>query len=109
MQLATLLKTWWQAGVADEILVQVSYVIGVAEPLNIYVNTYGTSHLQISDGEIQQKVAQLFDLRPGAIERNSNSASLSIRKLPLMVILGEKIKLLPNGLCRVTTPYTKKC
>ncbi|HOO23612.1 MAG TPA: methionine adenosyltransferase [Paludibacteraceae bacterium] len=58
------------AGVADEILVQVSYAIGVAEPLNIYVNTYGTSHLQISDGEIAQKVAQLFDLRPGAIERN---------------------------------------
>lgn len=56
------------AGVADEVLIQVSYAIGVAEPVNIYVNTYGKSNVAISDGEIAQKVAELFDLRPKAIE-----------------------------------------
>ena len=57
------------AGVAKEVLVQVSYAIGVAEPLNIYVNTYGTSKVPFSDSEIGEKVSQLFDLRPGAIEK----------------------------------------
>ncbi|MBO7269989.1 MAG: methionine adenosyltransferase, partial [Bacteroidales bacterium] len=56
------------AGVADEMLIQVSYAIGVAEPVNIYVNTYGKSNVSISDGEIAQKVAEIFDLRPKAIE-----------------------------------------
>ncbi len=57
------------AGVADEILVQVSYAIGVAEPTNIYVNTYGTSKLQLTDGEIAQEVAKIFDMRPYFIEQ----------------------------------------
>lgn len=56
------------AGVAPEILVQVSYAIGVAKPMNIYVNTYGKSNLSISDGDIAKKVEQLFDMRPKAIE-----------------------------------------
>ena len=56
------------AGVADEMLVQVSYAIGVARPVNIYVNTYGRSHVKMSDGDIAQKIAELFDLRPKAIE-----------------------------------------
>ena len=56
------------AGVADEMLVQVSYAIGVARPINIYVNTYGRSHVGLSDGEIAKKVDELFDLRPKAIE-----------------------------------------
>ncbi|MCD7971675.1 MAG: methionine adenosyltransferase [Candidatus Azobacteroides sp.] len=56
------------AGVSDEILVQVSYAIGVAEPVNIYVNTYGKCKINMSDGEIARKVAELFDLRPKAIE-----------------------------------------
>ncbi|MDR1860751.1 MAG: methionine adenosyltransferase [Bacteroidales bacterium] len=56
------------AGVSDEVLVQVSYAIGVAEPMNIFVNTYGKSKVAISDGEIAQKVATLFDMRPKAIE-----------------------------------------
>lgn len=56
------------AGVADEILVQVSYAIGVVEPTSIYVDTYGTSKVTLSDGEIAKKVAQLFDMRPFAIE-----------------------------------------
>ncbi|MVO09067.1 methionine adenosyltransferase [Flavobacterium sp. TP390] len=57
------------AGVADEILVQVSYAIGVAEPTNIYVNTYGTSKLTSTDGEIAKKVAEIFDMRPYFIEQ----------------------------------------
>jgi S-adenosylmethionine synthetase len=56
------------AGVADEILVQVSYAIGVARPINIYVNTYGRSRINMSDGEIAGKIEELFDLRPKAIE-----------------------------------------
>jgi len=58
------------AGVADEVLVQVSYAIGIAEPCGLFVNTYGTSKLGISDGEIAQKVLNIFDLRPYAIEHN---------------------------------------
>lgn len=56
------------AGVADEILVQVSYAIGVARPINIYVNTYGRSKVAMSDGEIAKKVDEIFDMRPRAIE-----------------------------------------
>lgn len=56
------------AGVAEEVLVQVSYAIGVARPINIFVNTYGRSKVSLSDGEIAKKVDQLFDMRPRAIE-----------------------------------------
>ena len=62
-------KNMVAAGVADEMLVQVAYAIGVPQPMNIYVNTYGRSHVSMSDGEIAQKIGQLFDLRPKAIER----------------------------------------
>ncbi|WOC51648.1 methionine adenosyltransferase [Bergeyella porcorum] len=58
------------AGVADEVLVQVSYAIGVAEPCGLYINTYGTAKVDLSDGEIAQKVLKIFDLRPYAIEKN---------------------------------------
>lgn len=57
------------AGVADEILVQVSYAIGVAEPMGIFVDTYGTAKVAMNDGEIAAKVAEIFDMRPAAIER----------------------------------------
>ena len=63
-------KNMVAAGVADEMLVQVAYAIGVAEPMNIYVNTYGRSHVAMTDSEIAQRVAKLFDLRPKAIERS---------------------------------------
>ncbi|NDV69727.1 methionine adenosyltransferase [Dysgonomonas sp. 25] len=56
------------AGIASEVLVQVSYAIGVARPMNIYVNTYGKSNVNLSDGEIAKKVEALFDMRPKAIE-----------------------------------------
>lgn len=58
------------AGVADEILVQVSYAIGVAEPCGLYVNTNGTAKVDMTDGEIAKKVLEIFDLRPYAIEKN---------------------------------------
>ncbi len=61
-------KNMVAAGVADEMLVQVSYAIGVARPINIYVNTYGRNHVKMSDGEIAKKIDELFDLRPRAIE-----------------------------------------
>lgn len=58
------------AGVADEVLVQVSYAIGVAEPCGLYINTYGTSKVALNDGEIAKKVLEIFDLRPYSIEKN---------------------------------------
>lgn len=57
------------AGVADEILVQVSYAIGVAKPMGVYVNTFGTSKVKISDADIAVKIQELFDLRPYYIEQ----------------------------------------
>ncbi|MBP1166829.1 MULTISPECIES: methionine adenosyltransferase [Chryseobacterium] len=58
------------AGVADEVLVQVSYAIGVAEPCGLYINTYGTAKVDLHDGDIAKKVSAIFDLRPYAIEQN---------------------------------------
>lgn len=62
-------KNMVAAGVADEVLVQLSYAIGIAQPLSIYVDTYGTNHLSISEGEIAERIGQLFDLRPASIVR----------------------------------------
>ena len=61
-------KNMVAAGVADEMLVQISYAIGVAEPINIYVNTYGTSHVAATDSDIANTIKRMFDLRPKAIE-----------------------------------------
>lgn len=55
------------AGVADEVLIQLSYAIGVAQPINIYVNTYNTSKVNLTDAEIAEKINKIFDLRPNAI------------------------------------------
>jgi len=63
-------KNMVAAGVASEILVQVSYAIGVAKPVGLYVNTYGTSNVKLTDGEIAKKIEKLFDLRPAIIEKN---------------------------------------
>ncbi len=62
-------KNMVAAGVADEMLVQLAYAIGVAEPVSVYVDTYGKSHVDMSDGEIARKIKEMFDLRPHAIER----------------------------------------
>ncbi len=61
-------KNMVAAGIADEILVQLSYAIGVAKPVGVYVNTHGTSKVDLSDGAIAEKVQEVFDLRPAAIE-----------------------------------------
>jgi len=58
------------AGVCDQVLVQVSYAIGVVEPMGVFVDTYGTSKVDFTDGEIAAKVKELYDLRPGLIEKN---------------------------------------
>ncbi len=60
-------KNMVAAGIADQVLVQLSYAIGIAEPLSIYVDTYGTSHLKISDGQIAARIGKMFDLRPAKI------------------------------------------
>ena len=60
-------KNMVAAGLCDEVLVQVAYAIGVAEPVGLYVNTYGTSHVEMSDGEIACKIQSIFDMRPYAI------------------------------------------
>ena len=57
------------AGVADEILVQVSYAIGVVEPMGIFVNTYGSAKVDLNDGEIASKITEVFDMRPYSIEQ----------------------------------------
>lgn len=63
-------KNMVAAGVADEMLVQISYAIGMARPVSIYVNTYGKSHVDKTDGEIAKEIDRMFDLRPKAIERS---------------------------------------
>jgi S-adenosylmethionine synthetase len=57
------------AGLCDEVLVQVSYAIGVAKPMGLYINTYGTAKVDMKDGEIAKKVEELFDMRPYFIEQ----------------------------------------
>ena len=63
------------AGVAQEVLVQVAYAIGVAEPVGLYVNTYGTSKVNLNDGQIAEKLNEIFDMRPYAIEQRFNLRS----------------------------------
>ena len=65
-------KNMVAAGIADEMLVQLSYAIGKPEPISIYVDTYGRSHVDLTDGQIAEKIGELFDLRPAAIERSLN-------------------------------------
>ena len=60
-------KNMVAAGIADEILIQVSYAIGIAKPINIFVNTFGTSKIGMSDSEIAKKIGEIFDMRPRAI------------------------------------------
>ena len=63
------------AGIVEEVLVQVAYAIGVAEPVGLYVNTYGTSKVNLNDGQIAEKLNEIFDMRPYAIEQRFNLRS----------------------------------
>jgi len=97
-------KNMVAAGICDEILVQVSYAIGISEPTSLYVNTYGTSHLKMSDGKIAKKIMNIVDLRPSAIEKSlklrypiySETAAYGHMGRTNRVV--EKIFCLPNGI-----------
>ena len=78
-------KNMVAAGVADEMLVQLAYAIGVAEPVSVFVDTYGKSHVQLSDGEIAEKIKSLFSLRPHDIEQRLKLRHPSMRRQRAMV------------------------
>ena len=90
------------AGVAKEILVQLSYAIGVVEPTSININTYNTSKVSLSDPEIAVKVREIFDLRPYAIENRLKLRNPSILKQPLMVTWEDSPKKLQRFLNLLT-------
>ena len=100
-------KNMVAAGVCSEILVQVSYAIGVAEPMGVFVETYGTAKVDLSDGAIAQKIAALFDLRPAAIEQRLKLRSPMYSETAAYGHMGrtnetvEKVFYLPNGEKRV--------
>ncbi len=96
-------KNMVAAGVCSEILVQVSYAIGVAEPMGVFVNTYGTANVDLSDSAIAQKILTLFDLRPAAIEQRLKLRSPMYSETAAYGHMGrtnetvEKVFYLPNG------------
>ena len=96
-------KNMVAAGVCSEILVQVSYAIGVAEPMGVFVNTYGTANVDLSDSAIAQKILTLFDLRPAAIEQRLKLRMPMYRETAAYGHMGrtnetvEKVFYLPNG------------
>jgi len=100
-------KNMVAAGVCSEILVQVSYAIGVAEPMGVFVDTYGTAKVDLSDGTIAQKIAALFDLRPASIEQRLKLRSPMYSETAAYGHMGrtnetvEKVFYLPNGEKRV--------
>jgi len=81
------------AGVAPEILVQVSYAIGVAKPTSIYVDTYGTKNVDLTNGEISRKVAEIFDMRPAAIEERLNLRNPIYRETAAYGHMGKEPKM----------------
>ena len=96
-------KNMVAAGVCSEILVQVSYAIGVAEPMGVFVNTYGTANVELTDSAIAQKILTLFDLRPAAIEQRLKLRSPMYSETAAYGHMGrtnetvEKVFYLPNG------------
>jgi len=81
------------AGLAPEILVQVSYAIGVAKPTSIYVDTYGTKNVDLTNGEISRKVAEIFDMRPAAIEDRLNLRNPIYRETAAYGHMGKEPKM----------------
>jgi S-adenosylmethionine synthetase len=103
------------AGVSSEVLVQVSYAIGVAKPMNIYVNTYGKSNVTLTDGEIAKKVETLFDMRPKAIEQRlklrnpiyaETAAYGHMGRNPEVVVKRFKSRYNPEGITRKVELFT---
>ena len=91
------------AGVCDEVLVQVSYAIGVAQPTSINVNTYGTAKVELTDGEIAKKVESIFDMRPYFIEQALKTSQSYLQETAAYGHMGRKNEVvtktfnLPNG------------
>jgi len=90
------------AGVAEEVLVQVAYAIGVAKPVGLYVNTYNTSNVQISDGEIAQRISTIFDMRPSAIVKRFGLTNPIFEDTAAYGHMGrtpytKKVEVYPNG------------
>ena len=83
-------KNMVAAGIANEVLVQVAYAIGVAKPVGVYVNTYGTSRVNLNDGEIAEKIQQIFDLRPNAIVKRFGLKNPVFRKTAAYGHLGRE-------------------
>ena len=81
-----LAKNLVASGLCDEVLVQVAYAIGVADPVSLFINTYGTSTIALTDGEIAEKVQQLISLRPYDIEQRFKLRDRSTLKQQLMDI-----------------------
>lgn len=103
------------AGITPEVLVQVSYAIGVAKPMNIYVNTYGKSNVALTDGEIAKKVEKLFDMRPKAIEQRlklrnpiyaETAAYGHMGRNPEVVVKQFKSRYNPEGIAREVELFT---
>jgi len=100
-------KNMVAAGVCSEILVQVSYAIGVAEPTGVFVDTYGTANVELNDGAVAQKIMELFDLRPAAIEQRLKLRTPMYSETAAYGHMGrtnetvEKVFYLPNGEKRV--------
>ena len=95
-------KNMVAAGIADEILIQIAYAIGVAEPVGIYVNTYGGAKIKLDDGEIAQRITKLFDLRPGMIIKRLGLKNPIFEPTAAYGHMGrkpysQKIKLFENG------------
>ena len=96
-------KNMVAAGVCSEILVQVSYAIGVAEPTGVFVDTYGTANVELNDGAVAQKIMELFDLRPAAIEQRLKLRTPMYSETAAYGHIGrtnetvEKVFYLPNG------------
>ena len=100
-------KNMVAAGVCSEILVQVSYAIGVAEPMGVFVDTYGTANIDLNDGAIAKQITNLFDLRPAAIEQRLKLRTPMYSETAAYGHMGrtnetvEKVFYLPNGEKRV--------
>ena len=95
-------KNMVAAGVADEILIQVAYAIGVAEPVGIYVNSYGTAKVNLEDGEIAQRISKIFDMRPFSIIKRLGLKNPIYEPTAAYGHMGrkpytKKVKLLDNG------------
>lgn len=98
-------KNMVAAGLSDEVLIQISYAIGVAKPINIFVNTYGKSHVNMTDGEIAEKINTIFDLRPKAIEERLKLRNPIYKETAAYGHMGRKPEIVKKVF---TSPYMPK-